>query len=137
MTVLPCRTPLSRRVWQSSPPATFQHWESPQLCRLQLLHPRKLRWNRLDPRIRQTIKSHLAYVNLTDAFFKQRFYQFQRTVAKRVRPAHADAPLRGDMRGCYGRVRKKLAEGGSAFLGAQADFCPRRPTAWRQAKPAS
>src|SRR5262249_38038293 len=42
-----------------------------------------------------------------------------------------DAPPRGDMRGCYGRLPKKLAEGGepplsSAFLGAQADFCPGR-----------
>jgi hypothetical protein len=46
----------------------------------------------MDPPLRQTIKSHLAYVNLTDALFKQTFYQFQRT----------------------------------AFLGAQADFCPRR-----------
>jgi hypothetical protein len=27
----------------------------------------------MDPPLRQTIKSHLAYVNLTDAFFKQRF----------------------------------------------------------------
>src|SRR5215472_6898598 len=42
-----------------------------------------------------------------------------------------DAPPRGDMRGCYGRLLKKLAEGGepplsSDFLGAQADFCPGR-----------
>src|SRR5262249_8571586 len=37
---------------------------------LQLLHLRELRWKSLDPPLRQTIKSHLAYVNLTDAFFK-------------------------------------------------------------------
>src|SRR5262249_7677609 len=84
---------------------------------------------------------HLAYVNLTHAFSNKGF-QFQRTAAKRVRPANADAPLRGDMRGCYGRLPTKLAEGGepplsSAFLGAQADCGPRRPTALRQAKPAS
>ena len=38
------------------------------------LTPRALRWNR--PASRETIKSHLAYVNLTDAFFKQMFYRF-------------------------------------------------------------
>src|SRR5262245_57194361 len=37
---------------------------------LQLLHLREPRWKSLDPPLRQTIKSHLAYVNLTDAFFK-------------------------------------------------------------------
>src|SRR5215831_10885146 len=121
-TVQACRTLLNGRAWQSSPPATFQHWESPQLCRLQLLHPRKLRWNRLDPRIRQTIKSHLAYVNLTDAFSNKDFIN-PKGLLRRA--------LRGDMRGCYGRLPKKLAEGGepplsSDFLGAQADFCPGR-----------
>src|SRR5262249_42722293 len=36
----------------------------------QLLHLRGWRGKGIDPPLRQTIKSHLAYVNLTDAFFK-------------------------------------------------------------------
>src|SRR5262249_8003437 len=97
--------------------------------------------NRLDPRIRQTIKSHLAYVNLTDAFSNKGFINSKGLLRKGYALRTPTRPT-SDMRGCYGRLPKKLAEGGepplnSAFLGAQADFCSRRPTAWRQAKPAS
>src|SRR5262249_9174526 len=69
----------------------------------------------------------LAYVNLTDAFFKQRFYQFQWT----VRPAHADAPYEVTCEAPMAAFAKSWLKGdelplSSGFLGAQADFCPGR-----------
>src|SRR5258708_15095566 len=60
-----CRTLLNGRVWQSFPlrrslgsRANFAGCSS---------YTQKAGWNRMDPPLRQTIKSHLAYVNLTDA----------------------------------------------------------------------
>src|SRR5262245_53399317 len=74
--------------------------------------------------------------------FQTKVLSIPKDCCEKGTPCARRRALRGDMRGCYGRLPKKLAEGGepplnSAFLGAQADFCPRRPTAWRQAKPAS
>ena len=80
--------PLANTVSESEPndqnDCNLQHWERANFAGFSS-YTQKAGWNRMDPPLRQTIKSHLAYVNLTDALFKQTFYQFQRTVAKRVR----------------------------------------------------
>jgi hypothetical protein len=34
---------------------------------------KEMRWNQMDPLVRQTIKNHPTYVNLTDNLFKQTF----------------------------------------------------------------
>ena len=56
------------------------------------LTPRALRWNR--PASRETIKSHLAYVNLTDAFFKQMFYRFSKDCCEKGTPRRRTATRR-------------------------------------------
>ena len=69
------RNPLANTVSESEPhdqsDCNLQHWESRQLCRLHST-PRELRGG-TDPPLRQTIKSQLTYVNLTDASFKRTF----------------------------------------------------------------
>src|SRR6516165_3043304 len=69
------RNPLATTVSESEPndqsDCNLQHWESCQLCGLHST-PRELRGG-TDPPLRQTIKSQLTYVNLTDASFKRTF----------------------------------------------------------------
>ena len=67
------RNPLANTVSESEPndqsDCNLQHWEWRQLRRLHST-PRELRGG-TDPPLRQTIKSQLTYVNLTDASFKR------------------------------------------------------------------
>ena len=69
------RHPLANTVSESEPndqsDCNLQHWEWRQLRRLHST-PRELRGG-TDPPLRQTIKSQLTYVNLTDASFKRTF----------------------------------------------------------------
>src|SRR5215475_14965310 len=63
--------------------------------------------------------------------FQTKVLSIPKDCCEKGTPCARRRALRGDMRGCYGRLPKKLAEGGepplsSAFLGAQADFCPGR-----------
>ena len=50
------------------------------------LIPREMRRKSNRPPLRQTIKSHLAYVNLTGAFFKQTSYRNRNGCCKEVTP---------------------------------------------------